>query len=208
MLRIGQAWNRGQLSQELYKPDAAIESAQPASSQTAYKWSFASNRSKVNKNELKAAREAGTLPTLLLLLSACPPLFAYCAFVAVGQATYGRDGPSDAAPRRTLGPTLPPTDRILGPTLPSASDLTLFRESAAEGAKQDRKASHKRARERLEDEDGGIGPKQVGREGAMEKKRARRDEDRAMKDRKDDRGLEISEDLLMGAGGSDSFKAA
>ncbi|KAF8600620.1 hypothetical protein BDV93DRAFT_538677 [Ceratobasidium sp. AG-I] len=178
------AWNRGQLPQELYGADAATESAQPASSQTAYKWSFVNNRSKVNKDELKAAREA------------------------VGQATYGQDGPSDVAPRRTLGPSLPPSERTVGPTLPSASDLTLHRESEVDDARKDRKASHKRARERLEDEDGGIGPKQVGREGAMDKKRARRDEDRAMRDRKEDGGLEVSEDLLLGAGSSDSFKAA
>ncbi|KAF8594559.1 hypothetical protein BDV93DRAFT_535071 [Ceratobasidium sp. AG-I] len=168
------AWNRGQLPRELYKVDAAAESTQPASSQTAYKWSFTNNRSKVNKDELKAAREA------------------------VGQATYGRDGLSDVAPRH----------RTVGPTLPSASDLTLHRESEVDDARKDRKASHKRARERLEDEDGGIGPKQVGREGAMDKKRARRDEDRAMRDRKEDGGLEVSEDLLLGAGSSDSFKAA
>lgn len=124
------------------------------------------------------------------------------------QATYGRDGPSDVVPRRTLGPSLPPPERTVGPALPSASDLTLLRESEAEGARRDRKTASKRTRERLEDEDGGIGPKQVGREGAMEKKRARRDEDRAMRDRKEDGGLEVREDLLMGAGSSDSFKAA
>ncbi|KAG8689016.1 hypothetical protein FRC11_004287 [Ceratobasidium sp. 423] len=42
----------------------------------------------------------------------------------------------------------------------------------------------------------------------MEKKRARREDDRAMRDRKEDGGLEVGEDVLMGAGGSDSFQAA
>jgi hypothetical protein len=90
----------------------------------------------------------------------------------------------------------------------TASDATLQREAALEAAQKDRRASHKRGRERLEDEDGGIGPKQVGREGMMEKKRARRDDDKAMRDRKEDGGLEVKEEVLMGAGSSDSFKAA
>ncbi|KAG8689934.1 hypothetical protein FRC09_012194 [Ceratobasidium sp. 395] len=176
------AWNRGKLPKSLYNAD---ESTQPASSQTAYKWSFA-NGSKVNQADLRAAREAG-------------------------QATYKLDSDRSAAnssARRTLGPSLPPTDRTVGPTLPSSSDLTLARESAAEASKNERRALNKRARERLEDEDGGIGPKQVGREGMMQKKRAKREDDRAMRDRKEDGGLEVREDVLMGAGSSDSFQAA
>jgi hypothetical protein len=42
----------------------------------------------------------------------------------------------------------------------------------------------------------------------MEKKRARRDDDRVMRDRKEDRELEIKEEVLMGAGRSNSVKAA
>ncbi|CAE7232405.1 unnamed protein product [Rhizoctonia solani] len=178
------AWNRGKLSRDLYTSDAAAESARPASSQTSYRWSFADNGLKVNAAELKATREA------------------------VSQATYDLDAPptTDTAPRRTQGPSLP--GRTLGPSLPSASELTLQREEAVESARGERRAANKRARERLDDEDGGIGPKAVGREGMMEKKRARRDEDKAMRDRKEDGGLEVSEDTLMGAGGGDSFQAA
>ncbi|CAE6457796.1 unnamed protein product [Rhizoctonia solani] len=179
------AWNRGKLSKDLYNADAAAESARPASSQTSYRWSFADNGLKVNAAELRAAREA------------------------VSQATYDLDAPptTDTAPKRTQGPSLP-SGRTMGPSLPSASDLTLQREEAVDSARGERRIANKRARERLEDEDGGIGPKAVGREGMMEKKRARRDEDRAMRDRKEDGGLEVSEDTLMGAGGSDSFQAA
>ncbi|KAH7334637.1 hypothetical protein B0J17DRAFT_617691 [Rhizoctonia solani] len=179
------AWNRGKLSKELYNADAATESARPASSQTSYRWSFAGNGLKVNAADLRAAREA------------------------VSQATYDLDTPpmSSTAPKRTQGPSLPP-GRTLGPSLPSASDLTLQQEEAVEAARGERRAANKRARERLDDEDGGIGPKAVGREGLMEKKRARREEDNAMRNRKEDGGLEMSEDVLMGAGSSDSFKAA
>ncbi|CAE6421657.1 unnamed protein product [Rhizoctonia solani] len=178
------AWNRGKLSKELYTADAAAESARPASSQTSYRWSFAENGLKVSAAELRAARES------------------------VSQATYDLDAPpTTTAPKRTQGPSLPP-GRTVGPSLPSSSDLTLQREEAVESARGERRAASKRTRERLEDEDGGVGPKAVGREGMMEKKRARRDEDRAMRDRKDDGGLEVREDVLMGAGGSDSFQAA
>ncbi|KAG9094504.1 hypothetical protein FS749_012324 [Ceratobasidium sp. UAMH 11750] len=176
------AWNRGKLPKSLYTIEPNVDSAAPASSQTAYKWSFASG-SKVSQAELKAAREA------------------------VGQATYGLDLTHEPAPRRTLGPSMPP-DHTIGPSLPSSSDRTLEREAAIENAKSERRTANKRTRERLEDEDGGIGPKQVGREGMMEKKRARREDDRAMRDRKEDGGLEVREDVLMGAGSSDSFQAA
>ncbi|EUC57486.1 hypothetical protein RSOL_223360 [Rhizoctonia solani AG-3 Rhs1AP] len=179
------AWNRGKLPKDLYNADAAVESARPASSQTSYRWSFADNGIKVNAAELRAAREA------------------------VSQATHDLDAPPTAstAPKRIQGPTLP-SGRIMGPSMPSASDLTLHQEEAVESARGERRAANKRARERLDDEDGGVGPKAVGREGMMEKKRARRDEDRAMRDRKEDGGLEVNESTLMGAGGNDSFQAA
>ncbi|KAJ1305951.1 hypothetical protein OPQ81_010668 [Rhizoctonia solani] len=179
------AWNKGKLSKKLYNADAAAESARPASSQTSYRWAFADNGLKVSAAELRAAREA------------------------VSQATYDLDAPPtvNEAPKRTQGPSLPP-GRTMGPSLPSGSDLTLQREEAAELARGERRTANKRTRERLEDEDGGIGPKAVGREGMIEKKRARRENDRAMRDRKEDGGLEVGEDTLMGSGSSDSFQAA
>ncbi|KAG8730440.1 hypothetical protein FRC11_006696, partial [Ceratobasidium sp. 423] len=129
------AWNRGKLSKELYNADAAAESARPASSQTSYRWSFAENGLKVSAAELRAAREA------------------------VSQATYDLDAPptTNTALKRTQGPSLP--GRTVGPSLPSTSDLTLQREEAAESARGERRAANKRTRERLEDEDGGVGPK-------------------------------------------------
>ncbi|QRV79909.1 hypothetical protein RhiJN_07924 [Ceratobasidium sp. AG-Ba] len=178
--KFAKAWNRGKLSESIYTGNAATKTTQPASSNTAYRWSFASGDSKVNMAELKSAREA------------------------VRRATYG-DEPVQVVSsslRSPIGPTLPPGSSL------SSSDRTLQREAEIENAKQERRVMNKRTRERLEDEDGGIGPKQVGREGTMEKKRARREEDRAMRDRKEDGGLEIGEDFLMGAGSSDSFRAA
>ena len=91
-----------------------------------------------------------------------------------------------------------------GPTLPSASDLVLARETAAEVHDADRKNERKRARvEALERVEDMVGPKEVGREGMLEKKRARREADRAMRDKGDD-GFEADERTLLGGG--DSFK--
>lgn len=145
-------------------------SSQAAATQTAYKWGFASNRSKVDKDALREAREA------------------------VGAATYARDSSS---PR-------PSSSRVLGPTLPSSSELTLSREAASEYEASDRAQKRKRdkleAKERVEDM---VGPKEVGREGMLEKKRAKRDDDRAFRDKGED-GLEADEKTLLGGG--DSFR--
>lgn len=146
-------------------------STQEAKTQTAYKWGFASNKSRVDNDALRAARES------------------------VGAATYGRDGPSSSS-----GPS-----RVIGPTLPSSSDLTMSREAAEELESAER--SFKRKREKLEAKDrieDMVGPKEVGREGMMEKKRARREGDRAFREKGDDGFVEADEKTLLGGG--DSFK--
>jgi hypothetical protein len=92
----------------------------------------------------------------------------------------------------------------MGPTLPSASDLVLSRESAAEIQREERDYKRKRdkleAKERIEDM---VGPREVGKEGMMEKKRAKRDADRSFREKGDD-GLEADESTLLGGG--DSFR--
>lgn len=94
--------------------------------------------------------------------------------------------------------------RIQGPTLPSQTDLTLARETVEEQRTADREYKRKRDRkedkERIEDM---VGPKQVGREGMLEKKRLKRENDRAFRERGDD-GTEMDEASLMG--GSSSFQ--
>ena len=93
----------------------------------------------------------------------------------------------------------------MGPTLPSASDLVLARESAAEYDSAERSYKRKRekaeAKERIEDM---VGPKEVGREAMLEKKRARREGDRSFRERGDEGFAETDEGTLMGGG--DSFK--
>ncbi|KAJ8508632.1 hypothetical protein ONZ45_g9116 [Pleurotus djamor] len=113
----------------------------------------------------------------------------------ISAATYNKDEPVASG-----------SGRLQGPTLPSASDLALARELESEHREEDRKHKRKRdkmeAKERVEDM---VGPKEVGKEGMLEKKRAKRENDRAFREKGED-GLEADESTLMG--GNDSFRAA
>jgi hypothetical protein len=97
--------------------------------------------------------------------------------------------------------------RAVGPTLPSASDLTLARELVVDQAVTDRKSDRKRQRaeekERVEEM---VGPKPLGREGQLEAKRAKRENDKEFRDAKDDGFSAVDEKTLMGE--SNSFQAA
>jgi hypothetical protein len=154
-------------------------SKQTATSQTAYKWTFVSKRTKAENDALQAAR------------------------AVVGAATYGTgDGPpTTTTPRDDRGRS----KRVQGPTLPTQADRILSQEAAEEQAAAEREYQRKRdkaeARERLEDT---VGPREVGRERMLEKKREQREGDRAFRERGDE-GLEMDEGTLMGGG--DSFKA-
>ncbi|KAJ7897349.1 hypothetical protein B0H14DRAFT_2333073 [Mycena olivaceomarginata] len=172
------AWNKGKLSKSLY---AGVDPASiSAESQTGYKWSFAANKSRVDNAALRSVREQ------------------------VGAATWGASSSSSSAP--SADPSSSSAGRsIRGPTLPSSADLAYARELASESAHADASLKRKRdraeAKERVEDM---VGPREVGREGALEKKRARREADRSFRERGDD-GLEADEGVLLGGG--DSFKA-
>ena len=148
---------------------------QAASSQTGYKWAFASKTSKADSDALRAAREE------------------------INAATYKRTHNGDGPPSASGS-----GGRMQGPTLPSQSDLVMAREDAETERSRDRELKRKRDRkeekERVEDM---VGPKEVGRDGMLEKKRGRREADRAFRDRGDD-GFEADESTLMGGG--DSFQ--
>ncbi len=149
-----------------------VDKAQAASSQTAYKWSFASKTSRADNAALRAAREE------------------------IDSATYGRAQPSGSSSS---------SGRVLGPTMPSTSDLTLTREAEEEHRAADRdhrrKRERKEAKERVEDM---VGPKEMGRAGQLEKKKAQRESDKAFREKGDD-GLDVDYSTLMGGG--DSFQA-
>jgi len=151
-------------------------STQPATSQTAYKWSFVA-RSKVDRAALEAAR------------------------AEVGAATYG--GGRTSASSSAAGPS--GSARVQGPTLPSHSDMVLAREAADDYRAADRDYKRKReraeAKDRIEDM---VGPREVGRERMLEKKRERREGDRAFREKGDDGFVEADEKTLMGGG--DSFR--
>ena len=145
-----------------------------ATNHTAYKWSFASKASSADVNALRATREE------------------------IDSATYRPSGDGGRTGRSTG------SGRVIGPALPSASDLVLAREALSEQQASERDLKRKRdraeAKERLEDT---VGPKEVGREGMLEKKRARRESDRTFREKGDD-GFEADESTLLGGG--DSFK--
>ena len=95
--------------------------------------------------------------------------------------------------------------RVLGPTLPSRTDRVLAEEEAEE--RRAAELQRKRKRERAEDKDrleDMVGPKEIGKAGMLEKKRAKRENDRAFKEKADDGFLEADDKTLMGGG--DSFK--
>ena len=98
------------------------------------------------------------------------------------------------------------SSRVIGPTLPSSSDRILLREAQEEARYTERNHERKRARqedkERIEDL---VGSKEQGREGMLEKKKMRREVDRAARDAKDDTLGEYDDSTLMGGG--DSFQA-
>lgn len=153
----------------------------PATTNTAYKWSFASKKTRVDDDALRAAR------------------------ADVGAATYGQitrlshdTGPSTSGTRPAS------SGRIQGPAMPSAADLTLARELTKEQREEERAYQKKRekldAKDRLEEM---VGPKSIGKEAILEKKRAKREGDRTFRERGDD-GLELDESTLMGGG--DSFR--
>ena len=95
--------------------------------------------------------------------------------------------------------------RVLGPTLPSRADRVLAEEEAEE--RRAAELQRKRKRERAEDKDrleDMVGPKEIGKAGMLEKKRAKRENDRAFKERGDDGFVEADDKTLMGGG--DSFR--
>ncbi|KIL71307.1 hypothetical protein M378DRAFT_154857 [Amanita muscaria Koide BX008] len=169
------SWNRGKLSKKFYQ---GIEPS--STNNTAYKWSFTDKASRADGDALRNAREE------------------------VNAATYttkrsDRGEPSAAAAASSSG-------RLSGPTLPTPADLVHARELEAEYREEERKHKRKRdkmeAKERIEDM---VGPKEVGKEGMLEKKRAKREQDRTFRE-KGDEGLEVDETTLMGGG--DGFKDA
>ncbi|KAF8893728.1 hypothetical protein CPB84DRAFT_1826014 [Gymnopilus junonius] len=168
------AWNKGKLSGTYY--DGIAPGSIPATANTSYKWSFASRNRGADEDALRATR------------------------AEVGAATYGR---RDSTSKASSSHDYASSSR--GPAMPSAADLTLARELAREQAEEERAYKRKRdkldTKERVEEM---VGPKPVGREGQLEKKKLQRESNRAFRE-KGDEGLEVDESTLMGGG--DSFKA-
>lgn len=94
---------------------------------------------------------------------------------------------------------------MLGPSLPSHADRVLAEEDAEE--RRSAELQRKRKRERTEDKDrveDMIGPKEIGKAGMLEKKRVKRENDKAFREKGDDGFVEADDKTLMGGG--DSFR--
>ncbi|KAF8633532.1 hypothetical protein AX15_001337 [Amanita polypyramis BW_CC] len=172
------AWNRGKLSKKYYK--GLEPSSVYATTNTGYKWSFAEKTSRADNEALRVAREGVTWAT----------------YTKRGDSSHDKPGTSMSAS----------SGRVHGPTLPTSADLVHARELESEYKEDERKYKRKRekleAKDRIEDM---VGPKEVGKEGLLEKKRARREQDRTFRE-KGDEGFEADESTLMGKG--DSFRDA
>ena len=95
--------------------------------------------------------------------------------------------------------------RVLGPALPSHADRVLAEEDAEE--RRAAELHRKRKRERAEDKDrveDMVGPKEIGKVGMLEKRRVKRENDKAFREKGDDGFIETDDHTLMGGG--DSFK--
>lgn len=160
----------------------------PASSNTAYKWSFAT------KGTLTRA-ERETIDSVRASGSSTHPN---------GEDEFALSGPTPSSIGVSDGSFRAPR----GPTFPRPGDLTLAQESAESARLTELSVQRKRARvEERERVDEMLGPKPMGREGQLEKKRARRESDRATRDQKDDAIGDWDESVLMGSGDADSFQA-
>ncbi|KAF9528107.1 hypothetical protein CPB83DRAFT_854889 [Crepidotus variabilis] len=181
------AWNRCKLPNKYY--EGITPGTLAATTNTSFKWGFASKASKAETSALRAAR------------------------VEVGAATY-KVSVDDIEPDMDnedsqSGPSARGGGRVQGPARPSASDLTLANELLASQRAEDGKYKHaKNKRETKERIEEIVGPKEGGREGRLENQKVKRENDRDFRESRGgrgDEGLEVDESTLMG--GSDSFKA-
>jgi hypothetical protein len=184
-------WNDLVLPPKYYRPLASTSVA--ASAQTGYKWSFANNRSKVDKNQLERLRGD------------------------VDKMTNGGGGlGSMSTSKGAIGPSLPSAGRTIGPSMPSTAlsfsassssnqtpaDRQLALEEAREESLKARKAERNKLYGRVEE----LVPKTGGREGKLEERRATNAENRMYREKDASAGIEVDEATLMG-GGNDFQKA-
>ncbi|KAL7409671.1 hypothetical protein BDY24DRAFT_372417 [Mrakia frigida] len=170
------AWNRGKLSRSHYNPVSTT--SLPSSSQTSYKWKFASS---LDSRQIEHARKTVDAETNLdrnAGPSAPPP------------------PPSRVFGGRVVGPSAPPPSAGF-----SESDRVMDREERKERERKERKAERKKGEKEEKEERSG------GREGRIEKRRETNASNREMRN-KSPGGLEIDDATLMGTGGAgDDFAA-
>lgn len=121
-----------------------------------------------------------------------------------GLGNGGGGGGSDGDEEMMPGPSQATSAAASGRMM-SEADRQYERESAADKLALSRASRRTNGRDNSEFELDGS--RAVGKERMLENKRAKRDGDKAYRDAKEDGGLDVREDVLMGAGSSDSFRA-
>ncbi|OWT39401.1 hypothetical protein J008_03380 [Cryptococcus neoformans] len=175
--KFSRRWNDGALNRKYYHSPEPL----PATSSTAYRWSFASG---------------GDI--------SLPSVRADVGRMTKSSVPATKPGRSADVIGPSYGPTFPLStmSRKLGPTLPSASDRQYAMETEQEARKAERKAAYKEDYRRADE----IVPRSGGKEGKMEEKRATNAENRVFREKDVTAGLEVDEGTLMGDSGS--FAAA
>ncbi|KAK8849574.1 hypothetical protein IAR55_004909 [Kwoniella newhampshirensis] len=172
-------WNDGALEPVYYKPPTT---SIPAAANTAYKWGFATRGDAVISTSLASIR------------------------ADVDRMTHSSSKPTSGfgPPIGPVGPSLPSSSisTRLGPTLPTASDRQYALETAADQRKNERKQAAKDIYNKADE----LVPRQGGKEGKIEEKRATNNENRKYRDKDVTEGLEVEESTLLGDSGG--FAAA
>ncbi|KAF9201727.1 hypothetical protein BGZ49_008065 [Haplosporangium sp. Z 27] len=187
------AWNDFDLDESYYK---GIRSSQLHSKDlTKYQWGFAKKIGKEDQNRVEAIRDSIDTMT--------NTRFAQEVSRLTGKSTLsGSDSTIGSnAPRRTLGPSLPPSANMGPNRRPMTADEVAEKEERDHYDHLKRRAEQKAYRKSKEADLEELVPKATGREAILEKRRAQTAYNR--RERSPD--VELPEQDLMGT--SDDFKS-
>ncbi|RXK34880.1 hypothetical protein M231_07869 [Tremella mesenterica] len=184
-------WNSGSLEKRFYKV-----STFPPGATTNYRWSFANPSSSSNHppspRQISHSQIKNDVSTLVKAERD----------VSENISVSHQENGKDESVKESEDPELEPGPRLsrLGPSLPSAADRQLALEQEQESRKREKKVGRDKLYERVIE----VVPKNGGREGKMEERRATNAANKEMREK--DVVPEIDEGVLLGE--NDSFAAA
>ncbi|KAG0004236.1 hypothetical protein BGZ79_009902 [Entomortierella chlamydospora] len=182
------AWNDFDLDESYYK---GIRTSQMQSKDlTKYQWRFAKKIGKDDQNKVEAIRDSIDTMT--------NTRFAQEVSRLTGKSTASGSDPTagSSAPKRTLGPSLPPSANIGPSRRPMTADEVAEEEERDHIDRMRRRAEQRAYRKSKEADLEELAPKPTGREAMIEKRRAQTEYNR--RERSPD--VELSESDLMGTG--------